>query len=231
MKTKDLNLGKEKDMSKSIIVISVVMAVLITACGDLDVTRKDAVVSFGIVSEAAPIEEYEANRWKLTAPDGNAWFFFDNMGIGMAVDAAPFIDAGLNLSMLDNVGEHNLNPGKESIYFSTPSIDMLNQNVKETALEQFEANIGSLRKYLGFHAAGDHHAIEFGNGDSFEWARDMTTNQTNDTPQDKDIVFALNPQPLIDAGVDVENIEGWSYVTLQMMGESIPKLVKAFDLG
>ncbi|MCL2072248.1 MAG: hypothetical protein FWH07_08510, partial [Oscillospiraceae bacterium] len=73
--------------------------------------------------------------------------------------------------------------------------------------------------------------IEFGNGDSFEWARDMTTNQTNDTPQDKDIVFALNPQPLIDAGVDVENIEGWSYVTLQMMGESIPKLVKAFDLG
>ena len=43
---------------------------------------------------------------------------------------------------------------------------------------------------------------------------------------DKDIVFVLNPQPFIKAGVDPNKIDGWIYAKV---GEDY-KLLKPFDL-
>jgi F420-0:gamma-glutamyl ligase len=62
----------------------------------------------------------------------------------------------------------------------------------------------------------------------FEWAKDMTTN-------DKDIVFVLNPEVFINAGVDASNVEGWVFAKVETMDESgkkieVDKFLKPFDL-
>ncbi len=48
-----------------------------------------------------------------------------------------------------------------------------------------------------------------GNGNMFEWAKDMQKN-------DKDIVFVLNPQPFIDAGVDPAKVHPCLFVNLMI---------------
>jgi hypothetical protein len=188
----------------------------------LDVVQTDAVRAFGEVITAFPAVEYEPSRWRVDAPDGGATMAFDNGSMTLLVDAAPFIAAGADMSMIENSGTHNLNEEITSIWFDTPGFDMLNENVQATALEQFKEDVAYSRQYLAYHGAMDHYNIDFGDGNMFEWAKDMATN-------DKDIVFALNPQPFIDAGADVNNIEGWTFATVPTDDGEADKLIKAFD--
>ena len=93
----------------------------------------------------------------------------------------------------------------------------------------FEATFNLDSSLVGYHAALDHYGLSFGNGNVFEWAKDFTTN-------DKDIVFVLNPQTFIDAGVDVEAIEGWVFAKVEVMGADgkmteVEKLLKPFDIN
>jgi hypothetical protein len=82
------------------------------------------------------------------------------------------------------------------------------------------------RELLGYHAEMDHYNLDLG-GAVFEWAKDMSAN-------DKDIVFALDPAPLIAAGVDPEAVEGWAYTQVPAMrgGKAVQvwKFLKTFNL-
>jgi hypothetical protein len=209
---------------RAIVIISIL---ILSGCTRLDVVGKDAVRAFGDVIAVLPAEEYDPDCWKLTSPDGGAWFAWDNMSVSMVVDAAPFAAAGADLAKLENCSEHYLNPGKQSLYFTSPGFDMLNQNVKETALDQFSYCISCLRNKLGYHTEMDHYNLNL-DGATFEWAKDMKTN-------DKDIVFVLDAEPLIAAGVNPENVDGWAYgqVTVQVNGKpaDVWKLLKPFDLS
>jgi hypothetical protein len=62
----------------------------------------------------------------------------------------------------------------------------------------------------------------------FEWAKDMGTN-------DKDMVFVLNPEPFIAAGVDPGKIAGWAFAKVTVDDENgkpieVDKILKPFDL-
>ena len=80
----------------------------------------------------------------------------------------------------------------------------------------------------------DHYGVILGDGNMFEWAKDMLTNGYGNSVQDKDIVFVLNAEPLIAAGVDPNNVEGWVYaqVLVDTNGrtEQAWKFLKPFDL-
>jgi len=62
----------------------------------------------------------------------------------------------------------------------------------------------------------------------FEWAKDLSTN-------DKDIVFVLNPEPFLAAGVDPNDVEGWVFAKVPVDVDGKPaevdKLLKPFDLN
>ena len=82
---------------------------------------------------------------------------------------------------------------------------------------------------VGYHAALDHYGLSLQDGNVFEWAADVNTN-------DKDIVFVLNPQTLIDAGTNVEAVEAWIFAEVEIMQadgtmKMVPKLLKPFDLN
>lgn len=80
----------------------------------------------------------------------------------------------------------------------------------------------------------DHYGIMLGDGNMFEWAKNLNTNTVNGQIQDKDIVFVLNPEPLIAAGVDPQKVEGWVYaqVTAEDHGKKMEvyKFLKPFQL-
>ncbi|GHV42711.1 hypothetical protein FACS189490_12270 [Clostridia bacterium] len=203
-------------------VAAVVSIALLAGCSALDVVQKDAVRAFGDILEA-----YAANgdsgNYRLVSPDGDASFIWSPQDVALSFSVEPFIKAGLDFSKLDTT----IYNGDESAFFiHTGSFNMLNQNVKETAIEQFAEALKYKRDSLGYHDALGHYNLGLGAA-MFEWAKDMSTN-------DKDIVFVLNPEPLIAAGVDPEEVEGWTYaqVSVEENGKStqVWKLLKPFDL-
>jgi hypothetical protein len=103
-----------------------------------------------------------------------------------------------------------------------------------TALKAYEQIVGKYRDAINYHASLDHYGVLLGDGNLFEWAKDMKTNAYDDSVQDKDIVFVLNPEPLTAAGVAPDNVEGWAYaqVPIDVNGktEQVWKLLKPFDL-
>jgi hypothetical protein len=200
----------------------------------LDVVGKDSAVSFDAVLEAAAdrVEADEMNAgWSLSAPDGAARFIWSGdysksplHDVMLEFDARPFIDAGLDTDKLP-----------ENIVFYEDLL-MVGRKLGDDAL-QYEGDptpqaaygqiVSLYRDAIGYHAALDHYGVDLGDGNLFEWAKDMGTN-------DKDIVFVLNPAPFIAAGVDPDAIDGWAFakVTVDVDGKpaEVDKILKPFDL-
>jgi hypothetical protein len=136
-------------------------------------------------------------------------------------DAAPFINAGLNEAGL---GEKNVGGGK--ILFG---IDFQSAGREKTnPLADYQRIVSIGRSALGYHGALDHYGISLGDGNMFEWAKDMAAN-------DKDIVFVLNPAPFLAAGVDPNKIDGWVFAKVTVDDENgkpveVDKLLKPFNL-
>jgi hypothetical protein len=97
-----------------------------------------------------------------------------------------------------------------------------------TPLASYEQIVKLKRSSIGYHGALDHYGVNLGDGNLFEWAKDMGTN-------DKDIVFVLNPEPFIQAGVDPTKIEGWAFAKVTVDDANgkpveVDKILKPFNL-
>lgn len=207
---------------------------LSAACSGLDVVGKESVTSFEAVLNAVPedVRADEANvGWSLSAPDGSARFIWSEdyskspvHDVMLEFDAQPFLDVGLDpdkltetVSYYDNMLMVGQKLGNDALTYQGES----------TPLAAYEQIVKLYRSSIGYHTALDHYGVGLGNGNMFEWAKNMGTN-------DKDIVFVLNPEPFISAGVDPEAVEGWVFakVTVDMDGKptEVDKLLKPFDL-
>ena len=229
-----LQCGKRKKMKKITIIagISVLALTGLAGCAQTDVIAKYGKSSFNEVVDLAEVkadDQYEA--WSLSAPDGSARFLFSSnfkatayFDVMMEIDAQPFIDAGLDASKLP-----------DGMYLDGKIMvgqDLGEQEFLEDDQATFEASFAELiklrRDTLGYHEAMAHYGIDLGDGNKFEWAKDLTAN-------DKDIVFVLDPIVFADAGADVANISGWVYAKVEVMDESgnaveVDKLLKPFNL-
>jgi hypothetical protein len=203
------------------------LAMTAFSCGKLDVVGSDSIRSFGELLQNAPqlVSEDTANGgWSILAPDYAARFIWSLNDITLEFDAAPFIDAGLD-------------PGKLPAYFTRydgtliigtklENKEMYNGEI--TPLAAYEHIVKQKRSAIGYHAAMDHYGVSLENGNLFEWAKDLNTN-------DKDIVFALDPEPFIRAGADPNNIEGWLFDKVLVDGENgrmiqVDKFLKPFNV-
>jgi len=209
-----------------------------TACSslqkNLDVVGKGSVASFEAVLNAVP-DQVEADGmnvgWSLSAPDGTArfvwgedWSSSPQHDIMLEFDATPFMEAGLDPEKL---------PGNYAYYEGTLMVGTkLGDNAPQyggnpTPFAAYEQIVNLSRDSIGYHMELDHYGVDLGGGNLFEWAKDMNTN-------DKDIVFALNPEPLIAAGVDPEAVDGWVFAKVKAHVDGRPaevdKLLKPFNL-
>lgn len=201
-----------------LIIVWGLIVLLTKTLSGLDVIGQDAVKSFKEVLNVLPPQTQIKDEWYIIAPDETAEFHWTGSIIQMKALLTPFIKAGLVVSKLNNADD-------KWLYFAE-DFAML-PKFKATALKQFEYIVSIGRANLGYHLEMDHYNLTLDEGNLFEWAKDLTTN-------DKDIVFVLNPEPLINAGVNPLKVEGWIYDKVSMMknGKKIEayKFLKVFNL-
>lgn len=214
------------------ITLLLIIALSFTACSQLDVIGNTSVSSFEKVLNAMQdrISEDE-ERWSLTAPDDSAKFYWSkdfstskDYDVMIEIDAKPFIDAGLDINKFpaENIS------GDKIIIGTNLGDESLSYDESATPIASYKKIVELKRKSIQYHAALDHYGISLSNGNAFEWAKDIVKN-------DKDIVFALNPQIFIDAGVDPNKVEGWVFAKIETMDEKgktieIDKLLKPFNI-
>lgn len=130
----------------------------------------------------------------------------------------PFTQAGLDPSKL---GDAYL--VKDNMLYLTADYGN-GTGMKDTVTDALFDSVNSDRSVLTYHQKLDHYGIKLQNG-KFEWAKDSSSN-------DKDLVFVIKAQPLKDLGVDVSNINGWVFSTVQESdGSNVDVLLKPYDLG
>lgn len=208
----------------------------------LDVVGQESITSFDKVITTIPDQVKEDDRnagWSLEAPDQSVRFIWSEdysksalHDVMLELDATPFLDAGLDPTKLpDNYAfyEDMLMVGQKL------GNDPFNYQGDPTPLASYEQIVNHYRDVINYHTSLDHYGVKLGDGNMFEWAKDLNTNGYNNENQDKDIVFVLNPQPLIAAGVDPDKVEGWVYaqVPIEENGKTtqVWKFLKPFNLA
>ncbi len=223
-------------MKNKIIIITLLLVTMVSlsACGQSDVIGKVAKTSFADVLVAIPdqVKVDEMNGgWSLSAPDNTARFIWSKdyskspiHDVMLEFDAAPFINAGVDVNKLP-----------EGIAFEDKIMlgtklgdDELTYSGEATPESSFNQIVKLYRESIGYHEVLDHYGVDLGNGNKFEWAKDMSTN-------DKDIVFVVDPEIFIEAGVNPDQVEGWVYASVEMKDNSgktieVKKFLKPFDL-
>ena len=226
-------------MKKTIGLLTAAIFVILLAvsCDKLDTVGSYSVRSFGELLNGAPqlVSRDEANLgWSLAAPDGSARFIWSRnfaesprFDVTLEFDAAPFIAAGLDPARLPANFYFDSN-GNLLVAGTKLGTEQLQYQGDTTALASYEQIVKLKRQSIGYHGAADHYGVNLGNGNLFEWAKDLKTN-------DKDIVFVLNPEPFIAAGTDPNRIEGWLFTKVTVDDENgkpveVDKFLKPFDL-
>jgi len=211
-------------------------AIALTGCSALDVVGKTAVTTFqALMDREGPNVSREelTGRWVLTSPGGERFEWsssFADSGPDFLVsfDAAPYLEAGLDPAKLP-ADRYAFDPvsRKLSLLFETGA-ESFPSAAASSPLEAFKAIVKTHRPVIGYHSALDHYGIALGDGNMFEWAKDMAKN-------DKDIVFVLNPAPLVAAGVDPAKIESWVFAKVPVKDAAgkaveVDKFLKPYDL-
>jgi hypothetical protein len=207
----------------------------ITACSKLDVVGNDSVRAFNDLLQSAPelvLQSETGNGWIIVAPDNSVGFVWSRIFVESSIfdimlqfPAAPFIAAGLVPSRLPD--NFVLLDGMILAVGTELGNEKLNYK-GATPLASYQQIVKLKRKSIGYHMQMDHYGINLGNGNMFEWAKNLVAN-------DKDIVFVLDPEPFIKAGVNPNNIEGWLYAQVTVDDENgkpiqVYKFLKPFNL-
>ncbi|NLD60635.1 MAG: DUF2254 domain-containing protein [Clostridiales bacterium] len=219
----------------AITVAVLLIFILKTAGGSLDVIGRESIASFDAVLKAIPgrVKPDERNGgWSLEAPDGTMRFIWSENyaksaqhDVMLELDAQPFVDAGLDPAKLPaNYASYD---GMLMVGAKLGS-DELTYSGEPTPLAAYEQIVAKYRSSINYHTALDHYGVKLGDGNMFEWAKNLEKNTVANADQDKDIVFVLNPEPLIAAGVDPAKVEGWAYAEVSVEENGKPVNVYKF---
>jgi hypothetical protein len=218
--------------------IGAIAAIVLTlaGCSGLDVVGSKAITTFGTLmeKEAGSVQlDADSGRWALASPGGERFEWSSNFSAGgpsfrISLDATPFLDAGLDPAKLPP-DRYSFEPATRvlSLSFETGK-DVFSYKGTPGPLDTFKEIVRTHRPIIGYHVALDHYGIALGDGNMFEWAKDMVKN-------DKDIVFVLNPEPLKSAGVDPAKIKGWVFTKIPVKDNAgrdvqVDKFVKPYNL-
>ncbi len=227
----------KKALLLTVIAVLTVMTLFILSRSleGFDVVGKDSARAFDELIQKVPqlvYEDKETDSWSIIAPDGGARFSWrwehtvaDN-DVALEIDAAPFMAAGLDASKLPKaiaLRGGKLTLGSKIVPHGSAG------RTKSTPLSAYECIVNLNKNAIGYHAALDHYGISIGDGFLFEWAKSIDTN-------DKDMVFVLNPEPFVNAGVAPDKINGWTFAKVTVDDENgrpvqVDKILKPFNLN
>lgn len=215
---------------------------LVTGCS-ADVVGTYAIASFekllsieGVTLSAAPLlpNTNPEDGWQYISPGGDVFAFSRDFGLSntpdlvLSLDAEPFLTAGLDPATLPSDRYRYDEEARRLLILGELSNTTFPASAKVTPTDTFRQIVRTAGSAIGYHAQLDHYGIGLGDGNMFEWAKDTATN-------DKDIVFVLNPAPLIASGLAVDSLQGWIYAPVEAEDENgkmiqIHKLLRPYDL-
>jgi hypothetical protein len=202
-------------------------ALLLAGCAATDVVLKYSPGSLDAIAAAYPSivtdNTAEDHYYHVTA-DGETTLLvsqdYSKTGdedIVFETPLKPFVDAGLDVAKLGD----GYRADETMFYLTAGYGDGTGQ--KDTLTDAVFESVAADRTLLTYHQALDHYGVKLPGG-QFEWAKDYKTN-------DKDLVFVIAAKPLAEIGVDVQNIEGWVFKTMQdENGDDVDVLLKPYDL-
>lgn len=218
-------------MKKYIIVsivslLCTVVLIILFINNNFDIVKNTAANSFNDLLINNEIKkEKQGSNWVVTMPDETTKLIFyiseKETKILLKIDAKPFADNGLDVTKLPPYISYN-NVSKELTIESIYGNKKLDND--STINFIYDDIITTYRDKLGYHSILDHFGLLLEDGNAFEYAKDISTN-------DKDIVVVLNPSIFINASVDIENLVDYKYIDVEMdNGDKVKKLVKIFEL-
>lgn len=222
-----------KRIGVGLVVLSVLMA--LSGCSTVDVIATGAKDSFETFSTfyQDQIVKIDSPRGYTVVSPGNQRFYMStapeetSQDLVFIMEAAPFITAGLDVNQLSEGYAYDAvnNTLRLTSDLGDKSLALKGD---EGIVEFFSALTDTYRERVGYHAKLDHFGIDLGGGNMFEWAKDMDTN-------DKDMVFVLDPKPLVEAGLDPGNVEGWVFAEVEVMDANqkpilVEKLLGVYNL-
>ena len=215
---------------KKTLIISAILALTIAVfagCASADVVLKYSPESFKNIVEKYPqyvTDNTLTDHYYYLSIDGETTLKishdYDLTGtedIVIQTPLKPFVDAGLDVNKLGD----GYKAADDMVYLTADygKGSGMKDNITDSLFESVKYD----RSMLTYHQKLDHYGIKLTAG-KFEWAKDYTTN-------DKDIVFVIKAQPLKDLGVDVNNISGWTFATVQDAdGTNVDVLLKPYNL-
>lgn len=203
-------------------------AILLAGCAAVDVILRHSPSSLDKLVEKFPAiitNNTQNERYYSLSVDGKTMLkVSSDYGLTGAEDLLiqtplkPFVEAGLDPEKLGA----GYRTDAESLFFVADF--GAGTGEKSTFTSALFDSVAADRSVLDYHADLDHYGIKLPSA-KFEWAKNEATN-------DKDIVFVLAAQSLADLGVDVQNIEGWIFMTMQdEVGRDFTVLLKPYSLA
>lgn len=212
----------------SITALFAIVATIFAGCTSADVVLKYSPDSFKAITDKYPdlaTDNTLTDHYFYLTIDGETtlkishdYSLTGTDDIMLETPLKPFVNAGLDVSKLGD-GYKVI----DNMFYLTADYGN-SAGMRDTVTDSLFDSVKYDRSMLTYHEKLDHYGIKLTAG-KFEWAKDYTTN-------DKDIVFIIKAQPLKDLGVDVNNVSGWTFATVQEAdGSNVDVLLKAYDLN
>ena len=204
--------------------VAIALSFVLTGCSviqALDVIGKFAIETFEVLRETVEVND-NGEYWSIAAPDGEAEFFWNGHKAMTVINFQPFIDAGVDVNavQLSHLARLENNQVIIEIEFSEEALE---NPAKTTPLDDFKNIVVFSRDNLKYHSDYDQFCIKpSGRGMVeclFKWAKNFIIHDVTGESQEHDIMFVMSPAPLIDAGVDPNNVAGWEYALVETMDE------------
>ncbi|KAF0222289.1 MAG: Uncharacterized protein FD133_1327 [Erysipelotrichaceae bacterium] len=197
-------------------IIIVIALSFFTACSvdELKETAKKSFTEVVSASSVITMVEDGVAHIKITA-DAHIDFALDTNSqkdVYMAFKIQPFLDAGLDVSLLPV----DVVVNGDMLVFS---FNIKDTKVGTNAVSQLSNVLDANRGLLTYHKELDHYGLKLG-VHKFEWAKTMATNN-------KDAVFILDGDTLVSWGIDLDLVSGWS--SAEIDGDSLLLLPISLD--
>jgi len=237
---------KSVEIKKILFVMLILLSasVFLAGCAKIDVVSKYSKESFNKIAKdrVKEIAEGAKKGFEMSSTAGDVFGISyiksaekDTGTVGLEiyeiVDAKPFLDAGLNVDrLISEVVYYDAQNNKLVIKKNLNNIKKkdFSEEKAKTISGLYDMMIDANREILGYHEKLGHFGLSFGEGYMLEWAKDMTKNE-------KDIVWVLDPTPLVSAGLNPDSIESWTYTKVPVMDKDgrkleVEKFLRAYNL-
>lgn len=235
-------------MKKKIVTLLVSTAILVafTGCSRPITGNKEAdnaLDAFNKIVKAYPDQKgfHEAlKHWGFELPTGEKFEWSKDMSankadFAMVMLADPLVKAGLDIKKLDK-NEWLYEPAaKDDKGNDLPNrlIKPYNVSDKKQASNGSEDSMRRLLKadndLVKYHKDEQHFGLKLGDGNEVQWTEKLGVNNA-------DMIFVLKADPLVKAGLDVNMLEGSTWVFQEAnnddsgMGKTPDQIVKIYDI-